>query len=292
MLFREKISLSIIRPVRSGLALRCFKWALLLSFPVWPISALYAQPDSSLSLIRQTGREVVDFTADNLGNIYTIDKDNQLKKYSLQGDSIAVFNDVKRYGRLFSIDATNPLRLLLFYKDFGTLVILDRFLTVKNTIDIRRQGIFQAVAVAQAFDNGIWIYDEQEARLKRIDVAGNILFQSADFRQIMETAPAPVVIEDQDRLVYMYDPAQGVYIFDYFGTLKNKVSLLGWSDFQVIGSDVFGRKENMLQRYRLNSLSITELPLEKELAGADKIKVAPGYLYCLKEGKVAVYRFH
>ena len=50
--------------------------------------------------------EYIDFTVDNLGNYYLLSKNNQLKKINAKGDSIGLFNDVRRYGKLFSIDAS------------------------------------------------------------------------------------------------------------------------------------------------------------------------------------------
>jgi len=40
------------------------------------------------------------------------------------------------------LDVTNPLRVLLYYKDFSTIVILDRLLSNRSTIDLRKQDIF------------------------------------------------------------------------------------------------------------------------------------------------------
>jgi hypothetical protein len=71
---------------------------------------------------------IVDFTVDNLGNIYLLYKTDQLKKIGPAGDSIAMFNAVRKYGQLYSMDVTNPLKILLYYKDFGTVVALDRFM--------------------------------------------------------------------------------------------------------------------------------------------------------------------
>ncbi|MBC8033500.1 MAG: hypothetical protein H7Y03_05105 [Chitinophagaceae bacterium] len=250
---------------------------------------MMAQADTALPAGLMTG-DIVDFTVDNLGNIYTISKTNQLKKTTARGDSVGVFNDVKRYGKLYSIDATNPLKILLFYKDFGTIVVLDRFLNARTTIDIRKQGIFQAKAIAQSYDNGIWIYDEQEAILKRMNDEGTIIGQTADLRQSMETAPAPELIVDQDRLVYLYDPLQGLLVFDYFGTLKHKIALLGWLDFQVIGASVFGRKGTLFERYELNSLSLQEQQFGSKLTGVDKIRIGPSMLYCLRNGSISYYK--
>src|SRR5687767_8435632 len=183
-----------------------------------------------LKSARTISRNIVDFTVDNLGNIYTISRDNQLKKLNANGDSLAVYNDVRRYGSIYSLDASNPLKLLLYHKNFGTIVILDRFLNVRNTIDLRKLNIFQVKAIGQSYDNGIWIYDEQEAKLKKLDDEGNLVSESADLRLLMETVPSPAQVIDQDRLVHLYDPEKGLFIFDYYGVLKNKVALTGWQD--------------------------------------------------------------
>src|ERR1700722_9347250 len=131
-------------------------------------TAAVAQQDTIFKKVRIIGSDIVNFTVDNLGNIYTLDKSDLLKKMDAQGDSIAVFNDVRRYGKVYSIDATNPLKVLLYYQAFGTIIVLDRLLNVVNKIDLRQQGIFQAKAIAQSYDNGVWVYDEQEAKMKRI----------------------------------------------------------------------------------------------------------------------------
>ena len=68
-----------------------------------------------------------DFYTDNLQNIYLISAaTNQVKKLNSNGDSVAVFNNTLRYGKIYSADVTNPLKILLFYKDFSTILIVDR----------------------------------------------------------------------------------------------------------------------------------------------------------------------
>src|SRR5688572_4234459 len=124
--------------------------------------------------------EYIDFSIDNLGNYYLLTKNNQLKKLNANGDSMGVFNDVRRYGKLYSIDATNPLKVLLYYKSFATVVVLDRFLNSVNTIDLRKQDIFQAKAIAQSYDNNIWVYDEQVSKLKKVGEDGKVLSETVD----------------------------------------------------------------------------------------------------------------
>jgi hypothetical protein len=109
-------------------------------------TTLPAQKDSFL-LVRTYQGDIVDAAMDNLDNLYIISSGGQIKKYNSAGDSVAVFNQVKNSGKLFSLDVSNPLKLLLFYKDFSTVVVLDRFLAKVTSVDLRRVGILQPGAV-------------------------------------------------------------------------------------------------------------------------------------------------
>src|SRR5687767_1631412 len=78
--------------------------------------------DTSFRLLRIIEGDIVDFTVDNLDNIYVLNSRNQVKKYNANGDSVAIYNDVKKYGQASLIDVSNPLRILLYYRDFATVV--------------------------------------------------------------------------------------------------------------------------------------------------------------------------
>ena len=252
-------------------------------------AACYAQDDKAIKLIQTIKGGYADFTVDNLGNIFLLDSNNQLKKLSPGGDSIAIFNDVRKYGKVYSIDAGNPLKILLYYRDFGIIVVLDRLLNVRTTIDLRKQNIFQAKAICQSYDNAIWVYDEGEAKLKHIGDDGNIIDQSGDFRLQLDEAPSPTFIEDHDRLVYLYDSSKGLLVFDYFGTLKNKLAFTGWQDFQLAGKYMVGRKGVLLERYQLSTLLIEEKMLPGILKNTDKIRIAIDRLFCLRNGSLFIY---
>ncbi len=75
---------------------------------------------------------------DVLDNIYVITAGNQLKKMNSLGDSLAVFNEVKKYGNPSYIDVSNPLKILVYYKNFSTVVVLDRLLINRNNINTYR----------------------------------------------------------------------------------------------------------------------------------------------------------
>ena len=249
----------------------------------------FAQETLEFRLKKSVPGDFTDFAADNLGNIYPITRSNQLKKYSSKVDSMGVFNNVRKYGKLTYIDATNPLKTLLFYKDFRTILVLDRFLNLVDTIDLRKQNIFQVKAIAQSYDNNIWVFDEQESRLRKIGEDGKLISETADLRLVLDEAPIPVSIFDQNGYVYMYDPLKGMYVFDYYGALKNKHTLLNWTDVQVIGNNILGRKDGRLLQYTTGTLQIKETVLPDFLQKAEFILIAPQGVYILEPTGVRLY---
>jgi hypothetical protein len=103
----------------------------------------YAQKSTldSFVLIKTYSGDIADVAMDNLDNLYIISTTGQIKKLNAAGDSIAVYNQTKNYGQLYSIDVSNPLKPLLFYKDFSTVVILDRFLANQSALDLKKFSI-------------------------------------------------------------------------------------------------------------------------------------------------------
>jgi len=264
---------------------------IVLLFTVFSLSAT-AQKDSSYKLIAVIKADVVDFTVDNLDNVYILTSTDQLKKYNANGDSVAIFNNVKKFGRVSAIDASNPLKVLLYYKDFSTVVVLDRLFSVRNIIDLRKQNIFQVNAIGQSYDNNIWLYDENDSKLKKISDEGKLLLETTDFRLLFGEAPHIKNIYDQDGFVYLYDPEQNVFVFDYYGALKNKILIGGWQDFKVAGKFIFGINNDTLHRYGINTYRVDELKLPGPLQNSLKVNFTSDRVYALKKDLLEIYTLH
>jgi len=252
--------------------------------------AIHAQTDSAFKFVKSIKGEFSWFNVDNLNNVYVLTNTNQLKKIDENGDSVGVFNDVKRYGNPFSVDVTNPLKILLYYRNFSTVVILDRLLSLRNTINFRNQNIFTVQALATSYDNNIWLFDEQEYKLKKIDETGKLLQETTDWRQLFDAVPSPKRLIDRDNYVYLYDPEKGFYIFDYYGSFKNKLPFLNWSDVEVSGKNIYGFRNNILYSYELHSLSLKEYKLPAYIGNYQSIKAMNGKIYLNKGDRIDVYQ--
>jgi len=253
------------------------------------LHGLSAQRAGDFVLSKNIPGEFTDVSVDNLGNIYVLNKSNQLRKLNPNGDSLAIFNDVRRYGKVSLVDVTNPLKIVVYYREFTTVIELDRFLNIVNTIDLRKQNILQAKAVGLGYDNNVWVYDELDAKLKRIRDDGTLVDQTTDFRLLFDSTPEPAVLRDQGGYVYLYDTAKGVYIFDHYGALKNHIILPGWKDFDVLDKSMLGHDDRSFFRYQQGTLDIQEEPIPAYAQDARKIVIMTSSIYVLKKTGLEVY---
>ena len=125
------------------------------------------------------------------------------------------------------------MKILVYYRDFTTIIELDRFLNIINTIDLRTQNILQAKAVGLAYDNNVWVFDELDAQVSRGLVTTEHWWTKQPISvSLFDTVPDPESVLDRDGLVYLYDTAKGVYIFDHYGTLKTHLDFSRVEGFQ------------------------------------------------------------
>jgi hypothetical protein len=229
---------------------------------------------------------------DQLGNVFALSKSGQLKKYNANLDSMGVFNEVRRYGKLYSISAENSLRSLLYFKEYRIVLVLDRLMQVVNKIDIRKANIFQAQAIAQGYDNTIWVFDEQESRLKKLDLNGKLLFETADLRLVFNETLTPSTIFDAAGFVYLYDAQKGLYIFDYYGALKNRIALIGWTAVQALGKKIIGLKNGKMMVYTPGEIDIKEIQLPASISTATQIRFTSNAIYVLDSSGISQYEWN
>ena len=274
------------RSTKTAKAIICFA----LLFFVCP-SLKASSPDSLLhfQLTQTIKGSYGDFSVDNLGNIYLITANNQIKTLNSNLDSIAIFNDSKLYGDIYSIDVSNPFKVLVYYRDFNTILMLDRQLNNRNTIDLRQQNLFQVKAIAQSYDNNIWLFDEVDSKLKKIDESGNILQETPDFRLLFDDSFTPQNIIDMNGLLYLYNLKGGWKIFDYYGGFKMQYPAFNWKDVQVADAFLKGHDSTYFYAERPKDLQFLKAKPNISIANAKKIVQLNNLCYILTKEGISIY---
>lgn len=219
----------------------------------------------SFLLVRTFTGDIADAAIDNLDNLFVITSNGRIVEYNSAGDSVAVYNQAANFGTLYSVDFTNPLKKLLFYKDFATIVVLDRYLAQRTTIDLKKFNILQPLAIGLAYDNNIWVFDGYDSKLKRINEQGSILLETPDFRTLFSLSPDPQKIISDNNLVYVADPVNGIFVFDNYGSFKKKIAVTNWQSLQVVNNHIVTTNRELVMVYNPATFMQTErrLPLFK-----------------------------
>lgn len=188
------------------------------------------------------------FTSDNLGNIYLVHED-ELIKYLPNGKLFARYSNLK-LGSITSVDATNPLKILLYYRNFQQIVFLDNQLSVNSTpISVEKLGYEQADLVCAGSNNSFWIYNKQNSELIRFDQFGRKITATGNLRQVLNEGLNPDFMMEHNNLLYLNSPASGIFVFDVFGAFSKLVTLRGLHSFQVSDDQLFFQRDTLICRY-------------------------------------------
>lgn len=256
------------------------------------LTAFTGMAADSLMLIRSIPLSGRLMTVDETGSVYVVKADNELVRYDEKGDSTGVFRSVQN-GQIGFVDAVNPLRIVVYYPAYSKVVLLDRMMTPRHELDLRRIGIFNTPAVAASADGNLWIYDRFNARLKKIDEQLREVNSSNDLRQEVGVVPELSNMTERDWKVFLSDTAQGIFIFDRYGNYINTLSIPGAAYFQVSGSRMlYSRGDTLfawdMQRMVSQSLHIPDLNHTPVIRAA----LVRNILYVLYADRLALYRVY
>jgi len=229
-------------------------------------------------------------TTDYLGNIYLIDR-NEIKKHAATGELISSFSD-RNAGSITSVDASNPLRVQVFYQDFGQIIYLDDVLSVIGSkISLLDQGLDQATLSCSSWDDGIWLYDPQDFELKRLGSDMRLSHQSGNINQLIDNEVNPNYIIEKNNFVYLNDPMIGILVFDQFGTYYKTLPVKGIDRFQVGAEQVFYLEEGQLTSYDLKTFQHANMTISTDQDGIMDMRFEKEskLLVILKEKKLELF---
>jgi hypothetical protein len=222
--------------------------------------SIHTAAADSLMLLRTVPISARLMQADELGNAYVVSRSNELIRYTPAGDSSTNFKSVAN-GDIGYIDVTNPLRILVYYPDFNKLVLLDRMLSLKNELNLRKLNLVSSSLVAVSADANLWVYDQFNAVLNKLDLQLNYMIRGNDLRQQLAELPAPVFMTERERKVYIADTTKGILVFDQYGTYINTLSIPGIKQLQISGPRLIYRRQDTLLSYDLQQFSETAIQI-------------------------------
>lgn len=198
------------------------------------------------------------FTTDELGNVYAV-RGDVLELYNVKGE-LMQRNSLKTFGRIGSIDAFYSLKPMVFAQEQGQLAVLDNTLAVQGSvIDLPRNGFAQVTLVCASVQNSFWFFDQKELSLIRVDAQLRPQANTGRLDQLIGHAPMPTQMIERDNWLYVNDPANGILVFDLFGTYAKTIPITGAKSFEVRGEHIHFFKDGSFSIFDMRAFTFTDI---------------------------------
>ena len=252
------------------------------------LSPCFCQTLPKYELLTELEQKADFITLDKLGNLYLCDG-SILYKYNANGNLLYTYSAFSK-GKISELDVSNPLKVLVFSKDFMQMAFLDQKLAPIQTLgSLSDLNLYAPVCVCSSYDNGFWVYDEILDQLFRYDANRNLSNKSQLLSQIWEKKIVPISIkETESGFLVVNDRENGLLIFDRFGTYLKTIPIFA-NHLSFLGDMVLYVEGNKLKTIHINTLQETSYPLPQ----ADVLQICienKKIIVLTKEHTVRIYR--
>lgn len=242
---------------------------------------------------------------DQLQNLYIVTPKNGVIKYDSTGRKIYAI-EFKEYGAFDQLDVTNPLELVFFYSNLNQILITDNNLNILRKIELVGSQVQQFSVAARSSEGGYWLYDNTDAKLKRIDANKQLAKESQALQTIGIRDLNPVYLLESMPWLYMSIPSVGILIFDSYGAYLKTVPLKNVNKFQVLNIDekpdakelletrndhIIYYQDRKLNDYDLRNFEQKRVNLPFFSDEVQDVKVLRRKLWVQKKKGVEVYRY-
>lgn len=201
-------------------------------------------------------------SADKSGRAYLLDPKRNLFMLDSLGRPVNTFSPPSR-GRITSVEAWNPMKLLLFYEDRQELVLLDRFMrpiAATRLTDLGYMGNVRAATLAS--DDSFWLFNESDFTLSKLDMRYQQPIVETPLALILDKDRFDVrFIREYQNTVYLLDYNGGIYVFDNLGNYKKKLPFTSVSYIGFKGNELYFVKDKQLHFFDLYQLQERTIPL-------------------------------
>ncbi|WP_191858090.1 hypothetical protein [Hanstruepera ponticola] len=231
---------------------------------------VYSQ-DSIIPVIKQQRKLDVSkiIGIDNFGTEYYVTNNILYKKTP---EATINYSNVQ-LGNITTVNTYNPLKIVLFYQDFNTVIILDNRLAEVFKIDFNTTQTYRNVShVSIGNDNTIWIFNRDIQQLELYDYK---------LKQVRATT-LPVTSEVLDlKSNYNYCwllTENFVYKYNYFSSLLYKIKNEGYQKLAETNDNILLQRENELlylddKTQKILPLNLPELLIKQFLVTTETLYI-------------------
>jgi len=225
--------------------------------------------------------------ANEYKQLYSICNTHNIAVIDINGDTLKNYTNNKRQ-TISSIDARNPLNILVFYQDGATIDILDNSLNVLNKVNLIQKGYNQVVAIARSRDNAIWIYDASSDMLYKTNEQGEAIQESISIRSFSDHQWYIHQIIENNQYIGLVDSIQGVMLFDLFGNYSHSIKESGITQAQFMDNILFYSKNQKLYAIPTDTWNTIGIEISKPIT---HFYFSAQHLWLLHDNQLSLYTF-
>ncbi|WP_367773316.1 hypothetical protein AB3G33_05835 [Flavobacterium sp. WC2421] len=191
---------------------------------------------SKLNYIAIDADEFIGY--DQFGFHYTI-KNNVFTK-TKDGESLDYKNIA--LGKITKVDIQNPLKIILFYENFNSVIILDNQLNEIQKINFSENPTpIVANAVGIASQNQLWVYNSLNQQIGLYDYLKN------EYKSISTSFPESIKYYQSNLTTfYWVDKKHNWYSCDRFGKITTKIKTIDFDQIKIITENQYLISKNSI----------------------------------------------
>ena len=229
------------------------------------------------------------FETDALGDIFVVTTRNEILKFDDTGYFEGSYAN-KKFGTVTSIDATNPFKLLMYFGDFQTILLIDKLLNPIVTIPLSNYSTVQPQGVCVSDDGSIWIYDAGARQFFKFTLDNNTVSLAGTFpiNNSNQFNCEQMVVNNSG--IYINDKQKSIFRFDLFGRLIEQLDIRNAVHFQIIDNAIYYTDPTGFYVYSLNTKTKTLINMPDGIETTQVKRVQKNKLYVQRGGSIDVYK--
>ncbi len=218
----------------------------------------FSQQSIEVSFVKKTKLNIETLVGiDNFETTYYVTNNELLK--SEKGIVLSTYSNIQ-LGQITSVNTFNPLKIVVFYKAFNTVFILDNRLSEMFKLDFNTIQPFKDIThITTGIDNTIWLFNQTTQQLENYDYKANVT-------RIKALPIQSEVIDLKSNYNFSWLLTKDyLYSYNYVGSLLSKIKNTGFTKLIQTNGNLILQKINQLFYLVKDTELFLELKISKLL---------------------------
>ncbi|NVJ85835.1 MAG: hypothetical protein HWE15_05985 [Algoriphagus sp.] len=265
------------------------RWVLSFVF-FWINWGVFSQVEDALSkpIAEIPLQELDQVSLDTRDQIYVSNPQGDIFLFNTSGKQQNYFSPA-RQAKLSQLEAAWSVTIFSFSEDLQEYRILDRFLNPIAERNFLDASVNLAKAATLGNNNIVWVWDESDLSLKRMDYLRNLILDVQPLNLITSVKNLQIsALKEYKNRVFALIPDEGVLIFDNQGNLLLDLKLPQLTKLSLYKDYLLWLENGYLMGFNLSSRTVEEIQPLKTQAGSYALVGQTVFLLIHSE-KIEVY---